>query len=69
MNEWTKQFWQKHGERLVFMLMAFILSLVFWFGFPDMKDAAKTILIGIAMLCFNKARSGGNGGGNGSAGS
>ena len=56
---WFTEFWKKHGERMVFMLIAFVLALVFWFGFPDMQGEAKTILIGIAMLCFNKAR--GNG--------
>ena len=60
-NEWSVQFWKKHGERMVFMLIAFVLALVFWFGFTDMQGEAKTIMIGIAMLCFNKAR-GRNGG-------
>ena len=62
MNTWTMEFWKKHGERMVFMLIAFVLALVFWFGFTDMQGEAKTIMIGIAMLCFNKAR-GNNGGG------
>jgi len=54
--KWVTKFWTTHGERLVFMGMATVFGLAFWFYFPDMKGEAKTILIGIAMLLFNKAR-------------
>ena len=57
--EWLKHFWKIHGERIVFMSIAVLFGLFFWYFMPDMKGEAKTILIGVAMLCYNKAR--GNG--------
>ena len=55
--KWFTTFWDEHGERLVFAGLALGLAAVFWF-MPDMKGEAKTIMIGIAMLFFNKARTG-----------
>lgn len=57
MKQWMVQFWKKHGERLIFMILAGTMAIIFWF-MPDLKESGKTILIGLAMLCYNKARSG-----------
>jgi hypothetical protein len=57
MNEWLKNFWNKHGDRLIFA--GFALSLQGIMRLFDLEKEANTILIGIAMLFFNKAR--GNG--------
>ena len=51
-----KNFVNEHGERLVFMLLATAFGLAFLTS-PEMQGEAKTILIGVAMLCYNKARS------------
>jgi hypothetical protein len=49
------RFWQKHGERLIFMALSMLLAtLLFQL---DMQAEAKVIFIGSAMMCFNKARS------------
>jgi len=60
-NLWFEHFLKNHGERLIFSFMALSLGGIFYWVIPDMQGEAKTILIGIAMLWFNKAR-GGNGG-------
>lgn len=54
---WWEKFWDDHGSRLLFMGAAVAFGVVFWF--IGLKAESKTLLIGIAMLCFNKAR--GNG--------
>lgn len=59
---WLKTFWKNHGERLVFMLFTVLFALFFWY-LIDMKPEAKTLFIGVAMLCYNKARSNGKSGG------
>jgi len=55
---WAKNFWNKHGERLVFAAFALGMSAGMWLWL-DLKPEAKTIIVGIAMLFFNKVR--GNG--------
>ena len=52
--EWINKFWSSHGERLVFAGLALLLSAVMYF--LGLVAEAKTILIGMAMLFFNKAR-------------
>ena len=52
--KWATEFWNRHGERLVFAVLALALATVLYF--LDMEAEAKTILIGMAMLFFNKAR-------------
>jgi len=59
MKKWWGSFWPKHGDRLIFGGLALAMAAVFM-GLPDLKDSGKTILIGVAMLCYNKARSGEN---------
>jgi len=55
--EWWKKFWNAHGERLIYMALALgLASGLYYYG---MQAEAKTIYIGTAMLCYNKAR--GNG--------
>lgn len=58
MKEWATKFWNTHGERLIFAALALGLAAVLYN--IDMQAEAKTILVGIAMLFFNKVR--GNGG-------
>ena len=60
MKEWFNKFWNNHGERIIFMIIATIFGMAFYYFVPDMKGEAKTILVGIAMLCFNKARGNGS---------
>lgn len=52
-----KNFAENNAERLIFMGIATVFGLIFYCVFPEMKGEAKTILIGVAMLCYNKARS------------
>lgn len=56
MKKWFLQFWGSHGDRIFFMTAALTLAFIFYVFMPDMKAEAKTILIGIAMLCYNKSR-------------
>lgn len=56
--EWFSKFWNSHGERVVFAGAALFMAGVYGF-LPEMPGEAKTVYIGVMMLCFNKAR--GNG--------
>jgi len=58
MKQWFTRFWTDHGDRLVFMGLAATLAMVFMgSGVEKMISAGEVILIGIAMLLYNKARS------------
>jgi len=59
--KWATAFWNRHGDRLTFAAFALVLAEVMYFAL-SLEAEAKTIIIGIAMLFFNKAR-GTNGGG------
>lgn len=52
--KWFLGFWDKHGERLIFAILALALATVFYN--LGMQAEAKTIYVGIAMLFFNKTR-------------
>lgn len=52
--KWFTEFWGRHGERLIFAVLA--LSLATALYTIDMEAEAKTIYVGIAMLFFNKTR-------------
>ena len=54
--QWLSKFWATHGERLVFMAIATAFGIGFWF-LTDMTGEAKTLLIAVATLALNKARS------------
>ena len=56
--KWATEFWNKHGERLTFAGLA--LSLAVIMRYLELSAESNTIIIGIAMLFFNKTR-GGNG--------
>jgi len=58
--KWINKFWTRHGDRLVFAGFAIALAEIMYFAL-GLKPQAETIIIGIAMLFFNKAR-GTNGG-------
>ena len=50
------ELWENHGERLVFMFLALCFSAgMYLLGWVE---EAKVIIIGLAMLCYNKARGG-----------
>ena len=57
--KWISKFWNNHGERFVFAALALGLATILYH--INLRAEAKTILIGMAMLFFNKAR-GTNGG-------
>ena len=54
--QWLSKFWNGHGERIVFMGIATAFGVGFWF-LTDMTGEAKTLLIAVATLALNKARS------------
>ena len=53
---WLKKFWDRHGDRLVFATLAILVAVAMWM--LGMAAEAKTIIIGVGMLFFNKARTG-----------
>lgn len=55
-KSWWSEFWDEHGDRMFFLLLAVIFGVCFWYT-DEMRGEAKTILVGCAMLVFNKARS------------
>jgi hypothetical protein len=61
---WWDRFVDAHGERFVFMGGATVFAIMFVIlglkieGLAGLVDAGNTILIGIGMLLFNKARGG-----------
>jgi hypothetical protein len=64
MKQWLKKFWYVNGERHVYGFYAFAMACGFLFigreySIKEFDGAGATILIGIAMYCFNKVR--GNG--------
>ena len=54
--KWATEFWNDHGERLTFAGLA--LSLAAIMRFLGLSSESNTIIIGIAMLFFNKTRGG-----------
>lgn len=58
MKGWAVNFWKEHGERIIFMVVACSFGIGFIVYQPDGEIGAsgRTILIGLAMLCYNKAR-------------
>jgi len=56
MKPWGVRFWEDHGDRLIFMALATVFGVGF-FAYTDMTGEGKTILIAVATLCLNKARS------------
>ena len=62
MKQWSIEFWENHGERLIFMGGATLFSVAFMLTkIQKLSDAGEVILIGVAMLLYNKARSKPNG--------
>ena len=57
MMEWFKKFWESHGDRFVFGGAALLFAVSFLFaGSEELQGTGRAILIGLSMLCFNKAR-------------
>ena len=53
-ESWFKHFWNTHGDRLIFATLSIsIATVLYQIG---MKAEAKTIIVGIGMLFFNKTR-------------
>jgi len=61
--KWLLSFWNKHGERLTFLILANSLAGGLLSLALISTDEAKVIFIGSAMLLYNKSRSS-NGGTN-----
>ena len=53
-NGWSEDFWNRHGDRLVFAFLSLLIATILYF--LEMKAEAKTIIVGIGMLFFNKTR-------------
>ena len=60
--EWATKFWGNHGERLTFAGLALFLAAIM--RFLELSAESNTIIIGIAMLFFNKTRGTSNEGGS-----
>ena len=56
MKTWLMEFWNHHGERLLFMAMAMGLCAIFWF-LVDMADEAKMGLNMIFGILISRMRS------------
>lgn len=59
MKAWFGEFFKTEGNRLIYMLLAFSIAIGFCYFGEDGSDlvaSGKTILIGLAMLFYNKAR-------------
>ena len=54
--KWITRFWEDHGDRIVFMAIAAAFG-IFFYKFTDMKGEGTTLLIAVATLALNKARS------------
>ena len=56
MKTWATRFWADHGDRIVFMAIAGAFGVGFM-SLTDMTGEGKTLLIAVATLALNKARS------------
>ena len=56
MKEYALGFIKKHGERLFYMFIVSAFSASFLFV-ESMQESGKTLLIAVATLALNKARS------------
>lgn len=56
MEQFVQQFIKEHGTRIFWLLMTVILAVSFFF-LEGMMESGKTLLIAVAALCLNKARS------------
>ena len=63
--KWFEGFWNEHGERLIFAGLA--LGLAALLHKMGLKAQSEVIIIGIAMLFYNKVRTGKIGKNNGNA--
>ena len=54
--KWLNRFWDDHGDRLVFMAITTVFGVGFYM-LDDMQGEAKVLLIAVATLALNKARS------------
>ena len=54
MNGVVLKLWGRHAERLMFMVIALLLATIMYY--IGWVDESKVIIIGVAMMCFNKAR-------------
>lgn len=62
MKEWLEKFINEHGPRLFYGALSLCFAVGFIMYQPDgeIGAAGRTILIGLAMLCYNKSRGNGN---------
>lgn len=60
-KEWGNKFWEEEGKRIIYMFITTAFGAGFMLeGGDKLQGAGITLLSGVAMMCFNKAR-GGNG--------
>ena len=60
-HKWIHTFWEEEGKRVIYMLITTAFGAGFMLeGGDKLQGAGITLLSGVAMMCFNKAR-GGNG--------
>ncbi len=54
MKQWAGQFIENNGDRLIYMLIATMFGVFFYY--VGLSGEAKTLLIAVATLALNKAR-------------
>lgn len=53
-DNWYAKFINAHGERLTFGGLALCVGTLLYI--PNLPPQLETVIIGLMMLCFNKAR-------------
>lgn len=53
-DKWYNKFISTHGERLTFGGLALCVGT--WLYIPNLPPQLETVVVGLMMLCFNKAR-------------
>ena len=56
MDNWWIKFWENHGDRISFSILALLLAFILYYLIPEAQGEAKAIIIGVAMNFFNKTR-------------
>jgi hypothetical protein len=57
MKKWALEFWIEEGKRIIYMLITTAFGAGFILeGGDKLQGAGITLLSGVAMMCFNKAR-------------
>lgn len=54
---WIMNFWNIHGERIIYLLLAVLGSVLIYKYIPDTLEEVKPIFYIAIGVCLNKARS------------